>query len=398
MDDLKGIERRGGQAEPQGYEWAGSQAERAEGPARTPEPAPAEPQAPAKEEAKPEPKLTLRDRVRRSPIAFGVAALVLVAAIVAGVLYYLAARHFETTDDAFIDGHPTSISPQVTGNIVDVRVTDNEVVHAGDLLVAIDPRDYEAAVQQAEAQIAQAEAAVVNYQAQIQAQRAQIDAADRQVEEARAALAFAKDQNTRAQHLVETGFGTVQSAQQSASDLQSKTAALNAAQASRNAAARQIDVLQAQVKSAQAQVLAAQAQKRTADANLSRTQLHATMDARVTNLTAAVGAVAMPAQALMVLVPIDLYVTANFKETQLADIKIGDPVDISIDAFGKTYQGHVNSVQAGSGTAFSLLPAQNATGNYVKVVQRIPVKVTFDAPPDRLIGPGMSVVPKVRVR
>jgi len=118
----------------------------------------------------------------------------------------------------------------------------------------------------------------------------------------------------------------------------------------------------------------------------------------VTRLTAAVGAVATPAQTMMVLVPLDLWVTANFKETQLADMKVGQPADIEIDSLGKTFRGHVDSVQAGSGTAFSLLPAENATGNYVKVVQRVPVKITFDEPPDVELGPGMSVVPTVTVR
>ena len=190
----------------------------------------------------------------------------------------------------------------------------------------------------------------------------------------------------------------MQRAQQAASDFQSKQAALAAAEAGQIAAERQIAVLKAQRRNADAQLLQAQAQKAAADANVSRTELHATQDGRVTRLTAAVGQVATQGQALLVLVPLDLWVTANFKETQLADMKVGQPVDIEIDAFGKTYRGHVDSVQAGSGTAFSLLPAENATGNYVKVVQRIPVKIVFDDKPDVELGPGMSVVPSVTVR
>ena len=135
-----------------------------------------------------------------------------------------------------------------------------------------------------------------------------------------------------------------------------------------------------------------------ADANLGRTELRATVDGRVARLTAAVGALASPAQAIMVVVPLDTWVTANFKETQLAYMRVGQPVTISIDAFGRSLPGHVDSLQAGSGTAFSLLPAENATGNYVKVVQRVPVKITFDQRPDLELGPGMSVVPTVTVR
>ncbi len=338
------------------------------------------------------------DKLRAHKIAVIVTIAIFLVALIAGVIWYLHARHFENTDDAFIDGHPVAVSPEVTGNIVSVPVTDNQVVHAGELLAEIEPRDYSAAVQQAQAQIEQAQASIDSSAAQIEAQKAQVHQAEKQVEEAQAALSYAHDQDARAQDLVRRGAGTVQNAQQSASDLISKQAALDAAAAARVAAERQVGVLEAQVNSAKAQRDQAQAQKATAEANLTRTQLHATVDGRVTRLTAAVGAAATPGQALMILVPIDLWVTANFKETQLTDMRPGQPVDIEIDAYGRTFPGHVDSIQAGSGTAFSLLPAENATGNYVKVVQRIPVKLTFDTRPDVEIGPGMSVVPSVRVR
>jgi membrane fusion protein (multidrug efflux system) len=334
----------------------------------------------------------------RHKIAVAIAILVLIAVIVGAIIWYLHARNFESTDDAFIDGRPVVVSPQVSGNVVRVAVTDNELVHAGDLLAEIDPRNYQAAVRQADAQILQANANIAVSRAKVEAQNAQVAAAAKQVVEAQAALSFARDQNARAQKLVVKGFGTVQNAQQTASNLRSRQAALAAANASRDAAQRQIKVLQAQIESGQGQLAQAQAQKALAKANLSRTQLHATIDGKITRLTAAVGASATPGQGLMILVPIHLWVTANFKETQLANMKVGQPVDIKIDAYGKTYHGHVNSIQAGSGTAFSLLPAENATGNYVKVVQRVPVKLTFDKMPDVAIGPGMSVVPTVRVR
>jgi len=271
-------------------------------------------------------------------------------------------------------------------------------VKNGDLLATIDPRNYKAALDQADAQIRQDEATAKNLDAQISAQKAQIDQAAQQVTEAQAALKFATDENARYQDLVQKGAGTVQRAQQASSDFNGKQAALDAATASKVVAERQIDVLNAQKAGALAQLDEAKAQKDRADADMQRTELRATVDGRVTKLTAAVGALAAPGQSIMIVVPLDIWVTGNFKESQLADMRVGQPVDISIDAFGKSFPGHIDSVQAGSGTAFSLLPAENATGNYVKVVQRIPVKITFDRRPEVELGPGMSVVPTVTVR
>jgi membrane fusion protein (multidrug efflux system) len=332
------------------------------------------------------------------PVAIIVCIGLIVIGIVAGTIWYLHARHYESTDDAFIDGRPVLITPQVTGSIVLVNVTDNQIVKSGDLLAKIDPRDYQAAVDQADAQIRQAEASVNNLEAQVAVQRAQVELANKQVAEAQATFNFASDENTRYQDLVQKGAGTVQRAQQATSDFQSKRAALDAAAAAKISAERQIDVLQAQKAAAAAQLDQNKAQKAQADANLGRTELRATVDGRIAKLTAAVGALAAPAQAIMVLVPLEVWVTANFKESQLADMRVGQPVDIGIDAFSRSFPGHVDGVQAGSGTAFSLLPAENATGNYVKVVQRIPVKITFDQRPDVELGPGMSVVPTVTVR
>jgi membrane fusion protein (multidrug efflux system) len=341
----------------------------------------------------------LKGAFRKHPVAMIVCLGLIVIGIIAGIAWYLHARHYESTDDAFIDGRPVLVSPQVAGSITNVNVTDNEIVKSGDLLATIDPRNYKAAVDQADAQIRQAEATLKNLDAQIAAQRAQVDQANQQVTEAQAALKFAQDENTRYQDLVQKGAGTVQRAQQASSDLNGKQAAFDAATAAKVGAERQIDVLSAQKVGAAAQLDQARAQKDRADADLERTALRATVDGRVTKLTAAVGALAAPGQAIMIVVPLDVWVTANFKESQLADMRVGQPVDVRIDAFsGRKFPGRVNSVQAGSGTAFSLLPAENATGNYVKVVQRIPVKITFDQRPDVELGPGMSVVPTVTVR
>lgn len=340
----------------------------------------------------------LKGAIHKHPFAIFLCAGIMLAGLVGGILWYLHARHYESTDDAFIDGRPVLISPQITGNIMSVAVTDNQVVKAGDLLAKIDPRDYQAAVNQAAAQIRQAEATIKNLDAQISAQEAQIELAGKQVVEAQAAFGFSQDENARYQDLVRTGSGTVQRAQQASSDLQSRRAALDGSVASKTSAERQIDVLQAQKAAAIAQADQGKAQKAQADANLERTELRATVDGRVAKLTAAVGALAAPGQAIMVVVPLDVWVTANFKESQLADMRVGQPVTINIDAYGRSFPGRVDGVQAGSGTAFSLLPAENATGNYVKVVQRVPVKITFDQRPEVELGPGMSVVPTVTVR
>ena len=337
-------------------------------------------------------------KLRAHPIGVAAVAVVAIAGVIGGTLWYLNSRHYTNTDDAFIDGRPISINLEVPGNIVSVPVTDNQIVKVGDLLVQIDDRDYRAAVDLAQAQMDQAEANVDNFSAQIYEQEFQIAQAETQVTQAQATLDFSKQQNTRFQDLVEKGAGTVQRAQQATSEFQATTAALATAQAAKMVAERQINVLKAQRKNARGQLGQAQAQKAVADANLTRTKLHATIDGKVTRLTAAVGQLATQAQGVMILVPLDVWVTANFKETQLADIKVGQHVDIAIDAFGQSFPGHVDSFQSGSGTAFSLLPAQNATGNYVKIVQRIPVKITFDQRPDLQLGPGMSVIPRVTIR
>jgi membrane fusion protein (multidrug efflux system) len=212
-------------------------------------------------------------------------------------------------------------------------------------------------------------------------------------------LTFARQEFERYQQLASKGTGTIQQAQQTSSNLQQNEAALAGAQANAVATEKQIGVLQAQRDLTYGQVAQARATLEQAQANLSRTIITAPVSGRVTKLTAAKGAYAAIGQTLMMFVPREVWVTANFKETQLNLMRPGQPVDITIDAFpGKTFKGHLDSMQSGSGTAFSLLPAENATGNYVKIVQRVPVKIVFDKPPDVLLGPGMSVVPTVKVR
>jgi membrane fusion protein, multidrug efflux system len=339
------------------------------------------------------------DRMRRRRRMVLTVTALFIFAIVAVVVYWINTSGYESTDDAFIDARTVSISAQVGAAIVDVPVTDNQLVEPGAVLLRLDDRDYKAQVDQATAQVDQAAANISNIDAQVAAQQARIDQAEKQTAQAQAALAFAQQQDARYTSLVKSGAGTVQAAQQYSSGLLQAQATYAAAQANAVATEKQLPMLKAQREIAQAQLEQARATKEHADANLSRTLITAPVAGRVARLTAAKGNYAAIGQALMMFVPRDIWVTANFKETQLLTVRRGDPVDIVIDTYPhRKFKGHVDSIQAGSGTAFSLLPAENATGNFVKIVQRVPVKIVFDEPPDVLLGPGMSVVPTVRTK
>jgi membrane fusion protein (multidrug efflux system) len=317
----------------------------------------------------------------------------------AGWLYWDNARHSETTDDAFIAARQFAIAPKVAGYLTAVPVTDNQHVAAGEVIARIDDRDYRTAFNQADAQVASGEAGIQNINAQLVVQLAQIDADQAQVVQAQAALVFAGQQAVRYKDLAKTGAGTVQDAQQYGSQLIQRHAAVDAAEAQLKVAQRQIETLKAQRESAVAALAQALAQREQAQLNLSYTTLVAAQPGRVVQLTAAVGRYAQAGTALTMFVPDDIWVAANFKENQLDRMRPGQAVTLHIDAYPQdAVRGHVDSVQPGSGTAFSVLPAENATGNYVKIVQRVPVKIVLDNPPaDVALGPGMSVEPTVRV-
>jgi membrane fusion protein, multidrug efflux system len=339
-----------------------------------------------------------RSLLRRRALAFVLGLFLLTLALAAGYLFWDYSRHFQSTDDAFVAARQFSIAPKVSGYITAVPVTDNQHVASGDVVARIDDRDYRIALDQAQAQVAVAQANIQNINAQISVQQAQIISSQAQVDQAQAGLVFAQQQAARYQDLAQKGSGTVQNAQQYTSQLRQQQAALATAQANLELAKRQVDSLQAQRKSAEASLGQAKAQRDQAQLNLSYTTVTASQPGRLVNLGAAVGQLAQPGTALTMFVPDDIWVTANFKETQLDTMRPGQSVTLGIDAYPeRVIRGHVASVQPGSGTAFSLLPAQNATGNYVKIVQRVPVKVIIDNPPtDVALGPGMSVVPSVR--
>jgi membrane fusion protein, multidrug efflux system len=343
----------------------------------------------------PEPRRRLPQRV----FVFAIGLPLFAVAAAGSYLFWDNARHFETTDDAFIAARQFAIAPKVSGYVTAVPVTDNEHVAAGAVIARIDDRDYRVALAQAQAQVASAEANIQSIDAKFSVQQAQIAANEAQVEQAQAALVFAQQQAARYQELAQRGSGSVQNAQQYTSQLRQQEDALASAKATLKLAQRQVDSLKAQRDSAAASLAQAKAQRDKAQLNLSYTTVTADQAGRVVNLSAAVGEFAQPGTSLAMFVPDTTWVTANFKETQLDNMRPGQPVTLEIDAYPeRAVHGHVASIQPGSGPAFSLLPPENATGNYVKIVQRVPVKIIMDNPPANVaLGPGMSVVPSVRV-
>jgi membrane fusion protein, multidrug efflux system len=330
-------------------------------------------------------------------VAFGVPLLLLTAA--GGYLVWNYASHFETTDDAFIAARQFALAPKVPGYITAVPVTDNEHVVAGQVIARIDDRDYRNALAEARAQVAAAQASVQNTVAQIAVQQAQVAQNAAQVQQAQANLTFAQQQQARYGTLARDGWGTLQTAQQWSSQQLQDQAGLRSSQGQLEAAARQLDSLGAQRAAAEARLKTAMALRDQAALNLSYTVITAAQPGRVVQLTASVGEFVQAGTNLTMFVPDDTWVVANFKETQLNQMRPGQKATIVVDAYpGRTIIGHVASVQPGSGTAFSLLPAEDATGNYVKIVQRVPVKIIMDDPPTEVaLGPGMSVEPSVRI-
>jgi membrane fusion protein (multidrug efflux system) len=347
-----------------------------------------------KQEAEPRASL-----FRRLSFASATVALLFILVAVGGYLYWDYAEHFESTDDAFIAARQFAIAPEVSGYITAVPVTDNQHVAVGAVVARIDDRDYRIALEKAQAQVASAAANIQVIDAEISEQQAQISANQSQMDQAQAAMVFAQQQATRYQELAQRGTGSVQDAQQYTSQLRQREDALASAKATLILAQRQIEALKAQRASAAASLEQAKAQCDQAQLNLSYTTVRADQAGRIANLSAAVGEFAQPGLSLTMFVPDEIWVTANFKETQLDQIRPGQPVMLKIDAYPeRIIRGHIASVQPGSGPAFSLLPPENATGNYVKIVQRVPVKIIIDNPPaDVVLGPGMSVVPTVRV-
>ena len=328
------------------------------------------------------------------------AAAALVVALAAGVYYFRCVLPYESTDNAFIEGNVIPMASQVPGRVAELLVTDNKAVKQGDVILRIDPRDYEASLAQARADLAAA-------RSRVEQAKAQVNASEAKVAQAQATVVAADAENQRATDDLKR-YESVESraVSKSAFDLaqsQARAAGANLEAARSQARAAEADVAlsTAGVETASAAVQQAEARLRQAELNLSYTQVTAPEDGRVTRRVVEHGAYIQPGQALMAIVPRHYWVIANFKEIQLTHMRVGQPVEVEVDAYpGRTLKGHVESIQSGAGARFSLFPPENATGNYIKVVQRVPVKILLDDLPgsDLALGPGMSVVPKVRVK
>jgi len=341
-------------------------------------------------------------RRRRFSIRRGAIALALVAGTAAagffGYDYWINGRYLESTDDAFVKADQTIIAPKVSGYIGAVLVDDNQPVKAGQVLARIDERDFRAALAQAQADTEAAAASIRNFEAQISLQQSVIAQAKATIEASQAALTFAQEDAARYRDLVKSGSGTVQRAQQTGSLAAQAVAQLQRDQAALAAAQAKIEVLSTARDQAVAQRDRSLAAVRQAELNLSYTTLTAPIDGTVGARSVRLGQYVTAGTQLMAVVPLQaVYVVANFKETQLTHVRAGQPVKISVDTFpGVQLTGHVDSLSPASGLEFSLLPPDNATGNFTKIVQRIPVKIALDQSElSGLLVPGMSVEPTI---
>ncbi len=319
-------------------------------------------------------------RPLRKLLLVGASVLALAGAGHFGWDYWTVGRFQVSTDDAYVKADSTTIAPKVSGYIASVLVGDNEPVKAGEVLAKIDDRDFRVALNQANADLEAAKAAVSTKLAAITAQQSVIDAAQATIAVDQATLTFAEQDDKRYAQLASNGYGSVQNAQQAASRLAAGRAAVARDNASLANATKQLDVLKAELTQARAAVSRDEALRNQAELNLSYTTITSAVDGVVGNRTLRVGQYVQAGTQLMAVVPLSAaYIVANYKETQLADVHPGQPVAIAVDMFpGVTFNGHVDSIAPASGQEFALLPPDNATGNFTKVVQRIPVKIVLD--------------------
>jgi len=341
--------------------------------------------------------LPSRRAIKRAALAL---ALALGVAAVGdfGYNYLTTGRYLESTDDAYVKADSTIIAPKVSGYIAQVLVGDNEKVKAGQVLAKIDDRDFKAALGQARADVAAAEASVRNLDAQLELQQPIIEQSTADVTAADANLKFAQEERARYDDLMKSGSGTIQRAQQTDAALRASNAQLQHAKSGMVAAQRKVDVLTTQRAQATAQLEHARAVADQAELNLSYTEIAAPVDGTVGARSLRVGQYVQAGTQLMAVVPLDaVYVVANFKETQLTHVRAGQPVELIVDSFrNQTLHGHVDSLSPASGLEFALLPPDNATGNFTKIVQRVPVKIVLDDHSlTGLLRPGMSAVPTV---
>ena len=345
-----------------------------------------------------------RKRPGKKPLI--ILAIVVIVMLLVGLWFWFTTRNIETTDDAFTESNAVTIAPKAAGYVVKLLVNDNQRVKKGDLLVEIDPRDNSAQRDQAQAQLGLAKAQLHQAQAQLALSRVQYPA-QRDQAVAEQAKAQANLLNAQADYRRQRGVDPRATSQRNidsaAAQLRSAEAQLQSAKAQVEVASQvqlQIRQQETNVEARQQQVEQAQAQLYTAELNLSYTEVRAPYDGFVTKRNVHIGSLVQAGTALFSLVSPDIWITANFKESQLARMNPGDKVDITIDAWpDMKLEGHVDSIQMGSGSRFSTFPAENATGNYVKIVQRVPVKIVIDKglDPNHPVPLGLSVEPKVTV-
>ena len=338
-------------------------------------------------------------RWSRKLLLAGAGLAALAGATYFGWEYWTVGRFEVSTDDAYVQADNTTIAPKVSGYISEVPVADNEQVKAGQVLARIDDRDFRVALDQAKADVAAAKAAIAKKQASLDSQQSVIDAARATISVDEANETFAEQDNARYAHLATTGYGSVQNAEHAASRIASSRAAVARDKSALMTATKQIDILKAELAQAQATLARAQAAQTQAELNLSYTTIVSPVDGVVGNRTLRVGQYVQAGTQLMAIVPTAAaYIVANYKETQLANVRAGQPVSVEIDMFpGVEIPGHVDSLAPASGQQFALLPPDNATGNFTKIVQRIPVKITLDRsnPVAGELRPGMSVYPTI---
>jgi membrane fusion protein (multidrug efflux system) len=319
-----------------------------------------------------------------------------------GRYWWTTGRYLVSTDDAYVDAHSAVISPKISGYISEVPVDDNQPVKAGQVIARIDPRDYQTALDQARANITAAQGAIATLIQQIAQQKLVVEQARQTVASDQAALVYSQQDFQRYTDLAHTGYGTVQRAQQAQADLVQKQAKLDSDKAGIASAEKQIAVLGAELEQARAALAQQQAGERQAELNLGYTTITAPFDGTVGVRTVQVGQYVQPGTQLLAVVPLhQVYITANYMETQLTHVRPGQPVTVAVDTFpGTVVHGRVDSMAPASGQQFALLPPDNATGNFTKIVQRIPVKIALDQG-DPLAGrmrPGMSVEPTIDTR
>ncbi|MEA1672924.1 HlyD family secretion protein [Nitrospirillum sp. BR 11163] len=345
-----------------------------------------------KEEKKPSPLANPRVR-----IGLIIAAVAVVAALIAwGVYYWTTGQYEQETNDAYLQADMVTVAPKVGGYVEQVLIEDNQLVEPGQPLVKIDERETKARHDQAVAQVAQGKAAIVEYQAQIRRQETEIVRAQAQLAGARSTALYAQRQVDRYTPLAASGAQTAEQLDQMRQTRDQARAEAVADEAQVESARRQIDVLNAQIQSAQAQVEQAQAQVDQADVDLRSTLVRSSIRGRVGDRSVRVGQYVQTGTRLMSIVPLEgVYLVANYKETQIGLMRIGQPATFTVDAVsGGEFHGTVDSFAPGTGAQFALLPPQNATGNFTKIVQRVPVRIRIEAGPEarKVLVPGLSVI------